>query len=92
MRKSRKETEDFHFEITNWEMKIKLKTVGISEDETAVRIDDTEVDLDKLYEALKKMDISDNARRGLLFGLAGVLDMWKLNILAMVDEFEEEKR
>ena len=90
MRKSRKETEDFHFEITNWEMKIKLKTVSISEDETAVRIDDTEVDLDKLYEALKKMDISDNTRRGLLFGLAGVLDMWKLNILAMVDEFEEE--
>ena len=82
--------ENVHFEITNWEMKIKLKTVGISKDETAVRIDDTEVDLDKLYEALKKMDISDNTRRGLLFGLAGVLDMWKLNILAMVDEFEEE--
>ena len=63
--------EDIQFEMINWEMKIKLKTVGISKDETAVRIDDTEVDLDKLYEALKKMDISDNTRRGLLFGLLG---------------------
>ena len=81
--------DDNILEIEHWKMEIVLKTI-VKKDEDAIRIDDSEVRLDKLEEALEQMDVSGNVKRSILFTLAGLLETYKLDILVMALEVEDD--
>lgn len=82
--------DDNILEIEHWKMEIVLKTIAKKDGYDALRIDDSKVRLDKLEEALEQMDVSGNVKRSILFTLAGLLETYKLDILVMALEVEDD--